>query len=77
MTMQDRRTVHHRQVIEMVKEGFPGLVMESVIPATIRLQEAAAAGEPAEPAVRLIRADSPFSEGVWIAKEISSGAASP
>ena len=46
MTMQDRRTIHHRQVIEMVKEGFPGLVMESVIPATIRLQEAAAAGEP-------------------------------
>lgn len=46
MTMQDRRTVHNRQVIEMVREGFGELVMETVIPTTIRLQEAAAAGEP-------------------------------
>ncbi len=46
MTMQDRRTVHNRQVIEMVKEGFPDLVMNTVVPTTIRLQEAAAAGQP-------------------------------
>ena len=46
MTMQDRRTVHNRQVIEMVREGFGELVMDTVIPTTIRVQEAAAAGEP-------------------------------
>jgi chromosome partitioning protein len=46
MTMQDRRTVHNRQVIQMVREGFGDLVMDTVIPTTIRLQEAAAAGEP-------------------------------
>ncbi len=46
MTMQDRRTIHNRQVIEMVREGFGDLVMDTVIPTTVRMQEAAAAGEP-------------------------------
>jgi len=46
MTMQDRRTIHNRQVIDMVRDGFGDLVMKTVIPTTIRLQEAAAAGEP-------------------------------
>lgn len=46
MTMQDRRTIHNREVIEMVREGFGDDVMEAVIPTTIRLQEAAAANLP-------------------------------
>jgi len=46
MTMQDRRTIHNRDVIEMVREGFGDDVMNSVIPATIRFQEAAAASLP-------------------------------
>jgi chromosome partitioning protein len=46
MTMQDRRTIHNRDVIEMVREGFGDDVMDTVIPMTIRLQEAAAANLP-------------------------------
>jgi chromosome partitioning protein len=46
LTMHDRRTVHHREVIEMVREGFGDLVFETVIPQTIRLQDAAIAHEP-------------------------------
>lgn len=46
MTMQDRRTLHNQQVIDMVKEGFGDLVLDIVIPTSIRIQEAAAAGQP-------------------------------
>lgn len=46
MTMQDRRTIHNQQVIDMVRDGFGDLVFDTVIPATIRVQEAAATGEP-------------------------------
>ena len=46
MTMQDRRTIHNRQVIEMVRNGFGDLVFDAVIPTTIRLQEAVAAHQP-------------------------------
>lgn len=46
LTMQDRRTVHHRQVIEMVREGFGELVFDTVIPSTIKFQESPAAGQP-------------------------------
>jgi chromosome partitioning protein len=46
MTMQDRRTIHNQQVIDMVREGFGDVVFEAVIPATVRVQEAAAAGQP-------------------------------
>ncbi len=46
LTMQDRRTVHHRQVIHMVREGFGELVFNTVVPATIRFQEAPANGQP-------------------------------
>ncbi len=46
LTMQDRRTVHHRQVIEMVRDGFGELAFETVIPQTIRLQDAAIAHQP-------------------------------
>ena len=46
MTMQDRRTVHSRQVVEMVREAFRQAVFQTVIPFSIRFQEAAAAGQP-------------------------------
>ncbi len=46
LTMQDRRTIHHREVIRMVREGFGDIVFETVIPSTIRFQEAPASGEP-------------------------------
>jgi chromosome partitioning protein len=46
LTMLDRRTVHHRQVVDMVRGGFGRLVFETVIPSTIRLQEAAVARVP-------------------------------
>ncbi len=43
LTMQDRRTVHHRQVIRMVREAFGDLVFDTMIPQTIRFQDAAIA----------------------------------
>jgi len=43
LTMQDRRTVHHRQVIRMVREAFGELVFDTMIPQTIRFQDAAIA----------------------------------
>lgn len=46
LTMQDRRTVHNRQVIELVREAFGREVFQTVIPLSIRYQEAAAAGQP-------------------------------
>jgi chromosome partitioning protein len=46
LTMQDRRTVHNRQVISLVREAFGQAVFHNVIPLSIRYQEAAAAGQP-------------------------------
>ena len=46
LTMQDRRTIHHREVIAMVREGFGKQVFETVIPQTIRLQDAAITHKP-------------------------------
>ncbi len=46
LTMQDRRTVHNRQVIEMVRQAFGQVVFRTVIPLSVRYQEAAAAGQP-------------------------------
>ncbi|HEY3398416.1 MAG TPA: ParA family protein [Armatimonadota bacterium] len=46
LTMRDQRTVHSRQVVEMVREGFAKSVFETVIPFSVRYQEAAAAGQP-------------------------------
>ncbi len=43
LTMQDRRTVHHREVMRMVREAFGELVFDTVIPQTIRFQDAAIA----------------------------------
>ena len=46
LTMQDRRTVHNRQVIDMVRQAFGKAVFRTVIPLSVRYQEAAAAGQP-------------------------------
>ncbi len=46
MTMQDRRTIHNRQVIDMVRAGFGELVFDTIIPTAIRFQEAVAAQQP-------------------------------
>lgn len=46
LTMQDRRTIHNRQVIDMVREAFGKSVFKTVIPTSIRYQEAAAANQP-------------------------------
>lgn len=43
LTMQDRRTTHHREVIRMVREAFGELVFDTMIPQTIRFQDAAIA----------------------------------
>ncbi len=43
LTMHDRRTVHHREVIRMVRQAFGQLVFETVVPQTIRFQDAAIA----------------------------------
>ena len=43
VTMQDRRTVHHREVIRMLREAFGELVFDTMIPQTIRFQDAAIA----------------------------------
>jgi len=45
MTMQDRRTIHNRQVIDMVRQRFGDMVFDTIIPTTVRLQEAVAAQE--------------------------------
>ncbi len=46
LTMHDRRTIHHREVIELVREAFGDVVFKAVIPQTIRVQEAAIAHQP-------------------------------
>ena len=46
LTMQDRRTVHSRQVVDMVREAFGQTVFQTIIPMSVRYQEAAAAGQP-------------------------------
>lgn len=46
LTMFDKRTVHHRQVTDMVRGGFGSLVFRTPIPFTIRVQEAAVARLP-------------------------------
>ncbi len=45
-TMLDRRTLHHREVITLMREAFGELVFETMIPTSIRFQEAPATGTP-------------------------------
>jgi len=62
VTMQDRRTVHHREVIGMMREAFGQLVFETMIPQTIRFQDAAIAHQtimeydPSSEAAKMYRA---------------------
>lgn len=46
LTMFDKRTIHHRQVTDMVRRGFGDLVFRTPVPFTIRVQEAAVARQP-------------------------------
>lgn len=45
-TMRDSRTIHHREVLALMREAFGGLLFETVIPASIRFQEAPVAALP-------------------------------
>ena len=46
MTMYDARTTLSRQVVEQVRQHFPGQVFDAVIPRSVRLSEAPSYGEP-------------------------------
>lgn len=46
LTMHDRRTIHHQQVIEMVRAAFGELVFNTVIPRTVKFQESPVSGQP-------------------------------
>jgi chromosome partitioning protein len=46
MTMYDSRTNLSRQVVEEVKNFFPGKVFRAIIPRNVRLSEAPSYGEP-------------------------------
>ncbi|NLO74092.1 MAG: ParA family protein, partial [candidate division WS1 bacterium] len=45
LTMYDRRTLHSREVVERVREGFGRLVFETVIPHSVRFREAPVLGQ--------------------------------
>jgi chromosome partitioning protein len=45
-TMLDKRTVHHREVINLMRGAFGDVVFDTAVPASIRFQEAPAAGMP-------------------------------
>jgi len=46
MTMYDPRTNLSQQVVDEVKEHFPGLVFKTIIPRNVRLGEAPSFGQP-------------------------------
>ena len=45
LTMYDSRTLHSREVVARVREAFPNLVFEVVIPHTVRFREAPVVGQ--------------------------------
>jgi chromosome partitioning protein len=45
-TMFDARTLHGREVLGRLKEAFPEEMFETVVPRTVRFQEAPVAGKP-------------------------------
>jgi chromosome partitioning protein len=46
MTMYDVRTTLSKQVVEEVRQHFPGQVFKAIIPRSVRLSEAPSYGEP-------------------------------
>ena len=70
MTMYDSRTNLSRQVVEEVREHFPGKVFRTIIPRNVRLSEAPSYGQP----ISLYAPTSPGGIAYKVlAKEILSG----
>ena len=67
LTMHDRRTIHGRQVVSMVREAFGEAVFDAVIPFSVRYQEAAAAQQ----AISVYAPGSPQALAyAWVAAEV-------
>lgn len=70
MTMYDGRTNLSRQVVEEVREHFPGKVFRTIIPRNVRLSEAPSYGQP----ITLYAPDSPGAIAYqYLTKEILAG----
>jgi chromosome partitioning protein len=70
MTMYDGRTNLSRQVVEEVREHFPGKVFRTIIPRNVRLSEAPSYGQP----ITLYAPDSPGAIAYqFLTKEIVAG----
>lgn len=70
MTMYDGRTNLSRQVVEEVREHFPGKVFRTIIPRNVRLSEAPSYGQP----ISLYAPDSPGAIAYqFLTKEIVTG----
>lgn len=70
MTMYDGRTNLSRQVVEEVREHFPGKVFRTIIPRNVRLSEAPSYGQP----ITLYAPDSPGAIAYqYLTKEIVTG----
>jgi chromosome partitioning protein len=74
MTMYDGRTNLSRQVVEEVRQHFPGKVFRTIIPRNVRLSEAPSYGQP----ITLYAPDSPGAIAYqFLTKEIVSGDKKP
>jgi chromosome partitioning protein len=70
MTMYDGRTNLSRQVVEEVREHFPGKVFRTIIPRNVRLSEAPSYGQP----ITLYAPDSPGAIAYqFLTKELVTG----
>lgn len=70
MTMYDGRTNLSRQVVEEVRQHFPGKVFRTIIPRNVRLSEAPSYGQP----ITLYAPDSPGAIAYqFLTKEIVTG----
>jgi chromosome partitioning protein len=74
MTMYDGRTNLSRQVVEEVRQHFPGKVFRTIIPRNVRLSEAPSYGQP----ITLYAPDSPGAIAYqFLTKEIVAGDKKP
>jgi chromosome partitioning protein len=74
MTMYDGRTNLSRQVVEEVREHFPGKVFRTIIPRNVRLSEAPSYGQP----ITIYAPDSPGAIAYqFLTKEIVAGDKKP